>query len=88
MTSETQQQIGDLPFYSDKPTEYNYSDLYAWVIWQFPRSGGTSLPGAVHPPIARYGWIPARLQPRLGRVIIHAHHAQCYDSPEAAAAAL
>jgi hypothetical protein len=88
MTNANLKQIGDLTFHPDKPTEYSYTDLHAWVIWQFPRSEEITLPGAVHPPIARYGWLPARLQPYLGRVSIHAHHPQSYDSPEAAAAAI
>jgi hypothetical protein len=81
-------QIGHLQFHLDQPTEYSFAELHTWVIWQFPRTDGQGMLGAVHPPIAQHGWLPALVHPYKERVIIHAHHPQTYPTPEAAADAL
>lgn len=88
MTTDNKKQIGHLYFYLDKPTELTFFELQSWVLWQFPHKSGTTLTGAVHPPLAEYGWLPAYIWPQQKRVIVHAHHDRTYPSPEAAAAAL
>ena len=71
---------------SDQPTELTFSDLYRWVIWQFPRQKGGRFCGAVHPPAAGTGWYPAVILGQEQCVIVHAHLGQTFDSPEAAVA--
>ena len=88
MTKSSKKQIGQLHFHLDQPTEVMFSELTAWVIWQFPHSQHSTLPGAVHPPIASHGWLPAHVLPHQQRVIVHAHLGQTYLTPEAAAAAI
>lgn len=88
MTKATQKQIGQLQFHPDQPTQYSFADLHNWVIWQFPRANGQGLCGAVHPPIAGYGWLPALIHPVRQNAIIYGHSLQTYPTPEAAADAL
>ena len=80
--------IDEIPFSQDKPTELTFQELHTWVIWQFPRNHGKVLHGAVHPPLARHGWLPAIIEPQLKRVPVYAHLETRFATPEAAAEAL
>lgn len=78
-------EIGRLKFYSTKPTRLNFKQLQDWVIWQFPKSHDKGYCGAVHPPLAEYGWLPAIIQPDKKELHVHGHLAATFDSPELAA---
>jgi hypothetical protein len=54
-------------------------------VWQFPRLRAKGFSGAVHPPIAGYGWYPAIIDPVKRRALIYAHLDEPLRSPEAAA---
>jgi hypothetical protein len=69
----------------DKPTNLTLDDLYTWTIWQFPHKVRGGLCGAVHPPIANYGWLPAVIRVKDKKVQVHAHLDQTFDTPETAA---
>ena len=70
---------------SDRPTELSFKDLHAWVIWQYPRQKGSGLCGAVHPPIANYGWYPALIKNKERRILVHGHLDQEFPTPDQAA---
>ena len=80
--------IDNIEFSQNKPTELTFQELYSWVIWQFPRLHGKALHGAVHPPQARHGWLPALIEPDRARVAVFAHLDERFATPEAAAEAL
>lgn len=80
--------IDKIEFSQEAPTELSFQELYDWVIWQFPRLHGKALHGAVHPPVARHGWLPAIIEPQKKRVSVYAHLEARYATPEAAADAL
>lgn len=69
----------------DRPTELTLSDLSTWVIWQFPRKKGAGLCGAVHPPIANHGWIPAIIRQKDRVILVHGHTEEEFSTPNAAA---
>lgn len=69
----------------DQPTELPFADLHTWVIWQYPRQIGKGLCGAVRPPVAEHGWLPAVIRLKEKAVQIHGHINQSFDSPNAAA---
>lgn len=79
-------ELAGVKFRTDRPTTLSYSQLYQWVIWQFPRSSKRKgLHGAVRPPIAEHEWIPAVVQVDKERVQVYAHLDQTFPTPEAAA---
>lgn len=77
-----------LQFDSEKPTDVSFADLYTWVIWQFPRKQTSGLYGAVHPPIAEHGWLPAVIYPKKQQISIHAYLKETFSTPEEAASYL
>ena len=77
--------VGSLEIDLEQPTQLTFADLDDWVLWQFPGTRGHWLTGAAHPPIAQYGWIPARLEPVKGHVILYAHCCPPLKTPEEAA---
>ena len=77
--------IDSLHFDTTKPTDLAFAELYTWVIWQFPRKQKSGLCGAVHPPIPGHGWLPAIINPQKQQITIHAHLAETFATPEAAA---
>ncbi|MGH2535988.1 MAG: hypothetical protein ACRDHL_01175 [Candidatus Promineifilaceae bacterium] len=83
--SEQAWQVANLWLRTDQPTEVAQSDLYAWVVWQFPRKKGGSLCGAVHPPIARHTWYPAVIRRHDRRLLIYAHLGRDFHTPSDAA---
>lgn len=68
-----------------EPTSVPVERLFAWVIWQFPRTREGGYSGAVHPPEADYGWYPAVVNVEEGHVLIYGHVRDEFSSPETAA---
>ena len=85
MTQNNSKAIDSVKFSTNSPTEVLFSDLYTWVIWQFPRRQKNGLCGAVHPPIPNHGWLPATINPQKKQLIIHAHLDELFSTPEEAA---
>ena len=83
--SKKTERMGSVEVHQEQPTQVTFSDLSDWVLWQFPRSQDGWLDGAAHPPMAQYGWIPARIQPRNEQVILYAHCCSPLSTPEEAA---
>ncbi|MBP6017171.1 MAG: hypothetical protein KA586_10665 [Candidatus Promineofilum sp.] len=77
--------IDDIPFESNEPTVVPISQLFTWVIWQFPRLRKNGFNGAVHPPQAGHGWYPAIVDAKGGHVTIYGQIKEPYPSPEVAA---
>lgn len=77
--------LGSVEVQDNAPTEFTFSELQDWVLWQFPRQQGGWLDAAAHPAEPQYGWLPARIQPLRRRVLLYANSPQPYDSPEEAA---
>ena len=71
MTENKVKAIDSLQFDSIKPTELSFTELYTWVIWQFPRKQKSGLCGAVHPPIPEFGWLPAIIHPKKQQLTVH-----------------
>lgn len=69
----------------DRPTELTFSELYTWVIWQYPNQVGKGLCGAVRPPVPEIGWYPALIRLKEKTVRVHGHLDKKFDSPNAAA---
>jgi hypothetical protein len=70
---------------NDNPTVLPLSEVASWVVWQFPRPRRGGLCAALHPPEAKYGWLPAVVYLDEGRVEIFAHSAGPFPTPEEAA---
>lgn len=77
--------LADIQLSKDQPTTLSLSDVCNWIIWQFPKIAGKGLCGAVHPPIAGYGWFPANVEPGESLVHIYANVATPFKTPESAA---
>lgn len=84
MSDETKT-IAALGFNSDQPTELSFDDLFTWVIWQFPIPRGGGLCGAVRPPIANFGWLPAIIKGKKKQVVVHGHLKEAFNTPQSAA---
>lgn len=69
----------------NQPTALPFSQLYDWVIWQFPTQAENWLLGAVRPPITDATWYPALIQPKEKRVQIFGHLNTSFNTPEKAA---
>lgn len=84
--TQAQHTIAGIALSNEKPTTLTYEELYAWVIWQFPRPQNGGLIGAVHPPMPQHGWIPAIIfTGNKKQIEIHAHLNEQYPTPESAA---
>jgi hypothetical protein len=83
--SEQEQLVASVAIRTDRPTQLSFSQLYNWVIWQFPRLKGAGLCGAVRPPIANHGWYPALIRQQDKRVIVHGHLDREFTTPSDAA---
>ena len=85
--SQKRKQIANVLFKNHQPTKLRFNALYTWTIWQFPCKVEGGFCGAVHPPIAAHGWLPATIhvteKSRAAR--IYGHLGQTFDTPEAAA---
>ncbi|MFW5942309.1 MAG: hypothetical protein ACOC9C_02505 [Chloroflexota bacterium] len=77
--------LGSVELSADGPTDLTFDELGDWVIWQFPKLKGKWICGAVHPPQAEYGWLPAAIQPLKRCLRIHANDVTPFASPEEAA---
>lgn len=84
MSSKTRK-VASVTLRTDRPTELHFSDLYSWVIWQFPRLKRSGLCGAVRPPIANHCWFPAFIQHKEDRLVVYGHVNREFQTPEAAA---
>ena len=74
-----------LKFDSAKPTKFNLKLLRECVIWQFPQKLDGGFVGAVHPPMPKYGWLPATIYPEKQVAQIHGHLLETFATPELAA---
>lgn len=83
MTSQLRT-IATVDLNNKKPTELSFDDLYTWVIWQFPRKRGSWLCGAVRPPIANHGWLPALIKQKENLVQVHGQVEQEFSTPNQA----
>ncbi len=83
--NEKSQKVANIILRQDRPTEVTIDDLYAWVIWQFPRQKRRGLCGAVHPPLAGHTWYPAEIGYLDKKILIHGHIDHEFDSPVEAA---
>ena len=70
---------------SSKPTTVNQKQLTNWVVWQYPKKIAGGYCGAVHPPTAASGWLPAVIYRNKKEVQVHGHVTEPFDSPESAA---
>ncbi len=70
---------------STKPTMISQKRLVNWVVWQYPKKVADGLCGAVHPPSASFGWLPAIIYLDKKEVQVHGHVPEPFDSPESAA---
>ncbi|WP_420630984.1 hypothetical protein [Candidatus Leptofilum sp.] len=80
-------EIAELKLHVAKPTIFKIGLLHEWVVWQFPKKHptATGFCGAVHPPLEKYGWFPAIVQPDKNEVHIYGHIPEPFESPEQAA---
>ncbi|GJM41519.1 MAG: hypothetical protein DHS20C20_18010 [Ardenticatenaceae bacterium] len=80
-------EIANLKLHATEPTAYKLSLLQEWVVWQFPKIGpdAKGYCGAVHPPLEKYGWLPALVQPEKDDVLIYGHVPEPFETPELAA---
>ncbi len=78
-------ETAQLKFDSAKPTKFNLKLLRDWVIWQFPKKIDGGFMGAVHPPLPKYGWLPATIYPEKQVAQIHGHLSETFSAPELAA---
>jgi hypothetical protein len=85
MNADSSHTIATLPFHTSQPTTYPIAQLFTWVIWQFPQKTTKGYYGAIHSPEPESSWIPAIINTKKERVIIHAHLNQQFESPEQAA---
>ncbi|MEJ2746715.1 MAG: hypothetical protein P8183_02180 [Anaerolineae bacterium] len=85
--SQMKKQIANLLLKSHKPTRLKFEDLHTWTIWRFPRKVENGYCGAVHPPIAAHGWLPAVIcvTEKFKETHIYGHLDQTFETPEAAA---
>lgn len=78
-------EIAQMKFNGTRPTRLNMKQLQDWVIWQFPKPYDKGYCGAVHPPLEKYGWLPAIVQPEKNEIYIHGNVPETFESPELAA---
>lgn len=74
--------IDTLLLSTELPTEVSFRQVYSWVLWQFPQTEKGWFRGAVHPPIADYGWLPAFIDAQTKKVQIFAQIKEPLASPE------
>ncbi len=79
------QQIASLILKTNEPTEFKLSDLYTWIIWQYPRKLKHGLCGAVRPPLARHGWYPAEINKTGKIILVHGEVLKPFKTPAEAA---
>lgn len=79
-------EIAYLKLHASKPTSVNFKSLQDWVVWQFPKKCAKSkgFCGAVHPPIEKYGWFPAVINPDKKEAHIFGHLSESFATPERA----
>lgn len=84
--SQKKKQIANLAFKDHRPTKLKFNALYTWTIWRFPRKIEGGFCGAVHPPIAAHGWLPAviLITEKSKEAHIYGHLDQTFNTPEAA----
>lgn len=70
---------------NSKPTMISHKQLRSWVVWQYPKKVAGGYCGAVHPPTAHFGWLPAVIYRNKKEVQIYGHLPEPFDSPESAA---
>ena len=83
--SSKRKEVDTVAIRTDRPTDLTFTELYTWVIWQFPRPKGAGLCGAVRPPIANHTWLPALIKGRDRRVLVYGHLEQEFTTPAQAA---
>lgn len=84
MTDKTQRTIANVTFQAQKPTTLAITQLYNWVIWQFPQQKMGGFCSAVHPPISTPYWYPAIVRRDGQQIQVFAHLEEQFSSPEAA----
>lgn len=77
--------VDGLPLHTDMPTLLTFTQLYAWVIWQFPRPKQDGMCGAVRPPCEEEGWFPALIRSQEEVAAVYGHAPQTFSTPESAA---
>lgn len=77
--------VDGLPLHTDMPTRLTFTQLYAWVIWQFPRPKQDGMCGAVRPPCEHEGWFPALIRSQEEVAAVYGHAPQTFSTPESAA---
>jgi hypothetical protein len=83
--AELTKKVDEIMIKVDQPTELTFSELYSWVIWQYPRQVDKGLCGAVRPPVSKHGWYPAVIRLKEKVVQVHGHLDKKFDSPNDAA---
>ena len=78
-------EVAQVKFDSKKPTMLNLKLLRDWVIWQFPKKTAKGFCGGVHPPLEKFGWIPAVVYPEKNEAQVHGHLSKTFETPELAA---
>ena len=83
--SSKRREVAKVVIRTDRPTNLTFTELYTWVIWQFPRPKGNGLCGAVRPPIGNHFWLPALIRSHDRRVLVYGHLEQEFATPAQAA---
>jgi len=78
-------EVANIKLNNSKPTNISQKLLRNWVVWQYPKKVADGLCGAVHPPLASFGWLPAIIYLDKNEVQVHGHLPEPFDSPKLAA---
>ena len=79
------QELASVKLKTNGPTELKVSDLYTWIIWQYPRKLKQGLCGAVKPPLAGQGWYPAEIIQARKTILVHGEVIKPFETPSEAA---
>lgn len=83
--TKREQQVASIKLNSSKPTELKLSDLFTWIIWQYPRKADHGLCAAVRPPLAKHGWYPAVINQMGKSIVVHGEVPKPFKTPSDAA---
>ena len=79
------QDLASVTLKSNEPTELKISDLYTWIIWQYPKKLKQGLCGAVKPPVVGHGWYPAEIIQARKTILVHGEVIKPFENPSEAA---
>ena len=79
------QELASVTLKTNEPTELKVSELYTWIIWQYPRKLEHGLCGAVRPPLAQHGWYPAEIIQPGKMILVHGEVFKPFETPTEAA---